>query len=438
MRAVAALPLLGLYLVEEALKFKSSPGDEASFLAYAHNIVNGHYADTTSPLASHYLWHGPGLPLVMAPLVAAHVPVAAIRLLGPLFLYVAVLVLIRAGDLVAPRYGALGLGYALGLYWPAWFTLGHIYVEPLAILLMVTVLYHLVRTLRFGSGRSAVWAGIAGGLLALCRVEFGWVAVAAAVISGLWWLRRRNHSVPRRVFFVSVIALVVCLPWLGYTYSLTGRYFYWGNSGGLSLYWMSSSQHGDLGDWHDYPDVFRDPNLARHRAFFSQLERTPPLDQDAALESAALRQIEDHPLGYLRNLAFNTARLFVGTPDSFNEFRPDRSSLLANVPLLVSTLVAVAILRLRRRSVTPEVWPVATLTALVVAIHVPVAAFTRFLLPAVPLALWLCAAAMMQMHKSRREECGVSASGPEAPERPRLQCASQARKIATPAQQVDR
>jgi hypothetical protein len=407
---VVTLPLFALYLAEEIAKFRSPPGDEASFLFYAHNIVGGHYAAAGSPVASHYLWHGPGLPLILAPLAALHAPVGLMRLLGPLFLYLAVVVLVRAGDLVAPPRIALGLGYALGLYWPAWFTLGHIYVEPLAVLLVTAFLYHLVKALRYGSTKSVVWAGGASGFLALCRVEFGWVILAGGAVSALWWLRRRGASGPRKLLAISGVALVVCVPWLAYTYSLTGRFLYWGNSGGLSLYWMSSSQRGDLGDWHDYPDVFRDSNLAPHRHFFLRLERARPPEQDAQLERAGLRQIAAHPLGYLRNLAYNVSRLFSDAPRSFTNAPANRSDLLANLPLLAATFVAIFILRRRRRFIGPEVWPVAIAAALAVAIHVPVAAFARFLLPVIPLALWLCAAAVLQLRTRQRERNSVPVS----------------------------
>ncbi len=53
----------------------------------------------------------------------------------------------------------------------------------------------------------------------------------------------------RKAFQVTLLAFLFTVPWLIYTYSLTGRVFYWSNSGGANLYWMSSSATGEWGDW---------------------------------------------------------------------------------------------------------------------------------------------------------------------------------------------
>ena len=55
----------------------------------------------------------------------------------------------------------------------------------------------------------------------------------------------------RTIALVYALALVWCLPYLAHTYSLTGRWFYWGSSGGMSLYWMSTPyRDGQTYDLH--------------------------------------------------------------------------------------------------------------------------------------------------------------------------------------------
>ena len=50
-------------------------------------------------------------------------------------------------------------------------------------------------------------------------------------------------------------------PYLFYTYHLTGKHFYWANSGGLGLYWMASPDPNDFGSWFSEEDVATMPQL---------------------------------------------------------------------------------------------------------------------------------------------------------------------------------
>ncbi len=65
------------------------------------------------------------------------------------------------------------------------------------------------------------------------------------------------------------MALIWCVPYLLMTYSLTGKPFYWGSSGGLSLYWMSTPYDTEMGDWFSKIDVKERPELFHHRDFLS-------------------------------------------------------------------------------------------------------------------------------------------------------------------------
>lgn len=70
------------------------------------------------------------------------------------------------------------------------------------------------------------------------------------------------------------LALLICSPYLVYTYALTGKIFYWGNSGGLSLYWMSSPHPQEFGDWHNPQTLSEIPELeTNHGALFREDER---------------------------------------------------------------------------------------------------------------------------------------------------------------------
>jgi hypothetical protein len=82
-----------------------------------------------------------------------------------------------------------------------------------------------------------------------------------------------------------------CVPYLLYTHSLTGRTFYWGTNGGMSLYWISTPYPSELGSWFSVTDVKEKPELAPHREFFAKLEQLSDVERDDALKKQAVYNI---------------------------------------------------------------------------------------------------------------------------------------------------
>jgi hypothetical protein len=107
---------------------------------------------------------------------------------------------------------------------------------------------------------------------------FGYVLLAALVIGAIAWLASRDDMHKRATLAVG-LALVFCLPYLGYTSALTGQPFCWATSGGIQLYWMSSPHEGEKGDWINYVLA------ARHDA----TDANPIVRNHGAVFAAALR-----------------------------------------------------------------------------------------------------------------------------------------------------
>ena len=139
------------------LFFPERPSDERNYVELAHNLLDGHFAGlgwrpatpygTTADPANPDLWFGPGLPAALTPLVALDLPIEVLRLTGALFLFGAVLVFYRLLRLYVGVGTSLLGAYALGLYFPFFVLLSTIHSEPLAILLLVSMLYLLSRYL---------------------------------------------------------------------------------------------------------------------------------------------------------------------------------------------------------------------------------------------------------------------------------------------------
>lgn len=378
--------LLGATLI--AAPGAAPVGDEPAFLHYARQVAHGVYASNSVSEPMAFLWHGPGLPALLAPLSALHLPLGLMRMVGPLLLFGAVLAFERLLMLwVSPKRALIGAA-ALGLYAPFWDLLPSLHKEPLALLLIIVAMLYTVRFMRSGTRREGAFAGLALGALVLTRLEFGTVLMVAAVATGAWAFARRSDVAPRRFGGVVLVALAICVPWLGYTYAKTDRPLYWGNAGGLSLFWMSTPAAGELGDWHAVHEVFADPDLASHRPFFRSIEKLPPLGRDLALQRVAARNIRDHPVKYAENVAANFSRLWLGLPRSFRG--PALVSLMYAVLalLMFGGLARLAVRCARgRQRITPEAVPFLLLAGGAIAVHLPFSAEPRMLAPVVPLML---------------------------------------------------
>jgi 4-amino-4-deoxy-L-arabinose transferase-like glycosyltransferase len=357
--------------------------DEGLYLAYAERLAHGGYAVRDATHVN-FLWYGPGLPLVVAPFAAVDAPMAIIRMIGPVALAASLLVFHRLLRLFVTPGWALGGMLALALYFPLWRLLPRLFTEPLAILLLITGVLCSVHYLR-GHGRGwLACAGLALGGLLLTRLEFGWVFMASIVVCAIWWLLTRGRMA-RRSLAIFVVALIPALPWLAYTHDLTDRFPYWGNSGGLSLYWMASPYSSDLGEPHPADEVFTNPRLERHRPLFRRLARLGPVAADDQLRHISRENIEEHPERYVRNLAANFGRIFFRVPFSFEQ---SPSKILAyGIPgvLLLAGLIGGLALRWRRGLRDADLVPAALIGAFGFGVHLVVAGYPRSIAVLVPL-----------------------------------------------------
>jgi len=395
--AVLALaPLVGLYVAVCALA-QPAPypvRDEFDLLAAAARLLDGRLVPEGRVLDPRaYLWHGPGLPAVLAPLVALGLPLPVLRFMEPVLLGGALLLFHRLLRVRLPPRAALAWTYALGLYVPFLAVVPQLHKEPLSVLLVVAGMLALTRALQGGPRRFVLGAGLALAALAMVRLEYGWVALALLAAALAYAVRRRGATAAR-LAAVAGVAVLGCVPWLAFTYEKTGRPLYWGSSSGLSLFWMSPTLPGETGQWHEPSDVARDPALAAYRPLFARLRAMDPVRSDAWLRRRALENVRARPAAYARNLLANVSRLVVSAP-----MRPTQPVSIAayglfNGALLGGTVWAAVRLWRRRRFLPPEAVPIALFAVVAIAVHVPPSASPRMLLPIAPALVWLIAQAV--------------------------------------------
>jgi hypothetical protein len=146
-----------------------------------------------------------------------------------------------------------------------------------------------------------------------------------------------------------LIACLVTLPYLVYTYHLTGRIFYWG-TGQENLYWMTTPYEDEYGDWkgelernpvalgnYNVPDA-GDTLKAHHQKDYDEVYQYKGLERDDAFKRIAINNIKTHPVKFAKNIGYNIGRIFFHYPFSY---ATQRTKILFVLPIngIILTLI---------------------------------------------------------------------------------------------------
>jgi 4-amino-4-deoxy-L-arabinose transferase-like glycosyltransferase len=301
-------------------------GDEPRYLGFAANLLHGFYSP---PAPDINLWNGPGYPMMLMPFVALHTSMVCISLLNAAFMYLAVVFLHKAlAFFVKPRF-ALLFGLLLGLNFTLWHHLTAIYTEAFTIFLMAAFVYTLVFNYQSRKKSCLVISGIIFGFLTLTKVIFGYVLLVCLLVCVLILAFKRVRKHAREAVLILIMAFVVTAPYLLYTYHITHKIFYWGNAGGMSLYWMSTPYDNEYGDWKEenlknstFPLQFRTAegdSLLRlnHIKDITEVKKYHDVARDSAYKALAVKNIEAKPKKFAWNYLYNCSRMLFDFPYSY-------------------------------------------------------------------------------------------------------------------------
>lgn len=131
----------------------------------------------------------------------------------------------------------------------------------------------------------------------------------------------------KKGLIITSLAFLVILPYMVYTYNLTGKLFYFGSAGNDTFYWMSTPHEYEYGSWNnskfeanaDGPEKQLGTELlkANHQKNFDRIAQLPPLEKDDAFLEMAIDNIKKHPVKYLKNCVSNVSRLFFSFPKNY-------------------------------------------------------------------------------------------------------------------------
>ncbi len=336
------LPFLVLYIgIIIVFREKTMWGDEIRYDTFAHNILHGYYSPAP-PFVN--LINGPGYPLLIAPFFAVGLPYLAIVLLNALFYYLSVVFLFKALQKIAPFRYALVFSLFWACYYNSFQDIYRMLTEPFTCFLVSLLLFCTINVFDKKISKSKrkyfFLSGILIGYLVLTKVAFGYVLLFMLAGFGVLSVFNKHSQNYRRGFFILLIGFGITIPYLLYTYYLTGKMFYWSNAGGDSLYWMTTPYENEYGDWHGYPDStgydmkdnhsIYDSLGAHHREDMKYIYSFKGIDRDDAFKRIAIRNIKSHPVKYIRNCISNLGRVLFNYPYSY-KYQDDKN--LIRLPL---------------------------------------------------------------------------------------------------------
>ena len=314
------IPFLILYIGIVILFSKSEfQGDETRYISFANNLLNGFYSP---PPPNINLWNGPGYPIVLIPYLFLKLPLIAIKLSNAFFLYFSLILFNKSLSLYVKKNIAFSFSIILGSYIPFFAYLHLILTEIFTIFLITLLTYFLCLTLSIQGARSFriyityFITSFILSYLAMTKIVFGYVILTCIILFSLIYIIFKSIEL-KKLIIIFLLALVFCFPYLTYTYHLTGKFFYWGNSGGYSLYWMSNPNENEFGDWHP-PNLHNHPVLIKnHKEFFEEISELTSIKKDEALKKKAIQNIINHPKKYFMNWLANIGRMLFSYPYSY-------------------------------------------------------------------------------------------------------------------------
>jgi len=321
-------PFLLLFILFVANNF-SNPltEDELKYLQFAKNLIDGFYSP---PAPKIDLWWGPGYPIVLMPFVGFNLPTFSILVLNAVFQYLSVVFLFKSIIKFANFKLAIGISLFWGLCYSAYDFMAFIYSESLTTFLITLLVYLTLVAFNSNSKKLVLLSGIVLGYIILTKIIFAYVVTFLLLGCLVFIMIVRNNQNIKNSLITLTVALLITTPYLFYTYNLTGRIFYWGNSGGMSLYWMSTPYENEYGDWNredfekqgKYDTIISELLKNNHQKNIREITKYEGVEKDDAYKRIAIKNIKEHPVKFIKNIIANFSRLMFGFPLTYNFQRP--------------------------------------------------------------------------------------------------------------------
>jgi hypothetical protein len=282
-------------------------GDEGAYLNFADNLRHGFY--TTSDTCN--LWYGPGYPIFIfsIKLISNTISFEILRIVNVIFLLVSFCFNTFSFRIITQNKISLGDAGFLSFIILPWsidaidFT--RIHTESFVYLQISLIVFFFAKFLNTKNPKLLVPLYFIFGYLAITKVVFIYVGLLLFLLIGLVAFSKKIRLNRYILFF-----FIPVLPWLAYTYSITGKVLYPGTSGGMQLYYMTSLNPNGEGDWMSLGEGIKkskEDSLVLKKVVVDGMNQ---LELDAYIKQIAVKNIKKEPFLYVKRLFLNAGRLF--------------------------------------------------------------------------------------------------------------------------------
>lgn len=321
------IPFLFIYITIAIIFFNViTIGDEERYISYSKNLLNGFYSPPPPNLV---LTNAPGYPLILMPIFGLNLPSIVIALLNALFYYLSIILIYKGLQRIANFRISLLLSFFWASYINNYEFIPTVMTEIFTIFLMSLLVYCLIRTFDSNTVKPdrkfLVLSGLTFGYIILTKFIFGYVLILMFLATSILCIINKKSINYRKGILILTISFAVNVPYLIYTYNLTGKLFYWGSAGGDAIYWMSTPFEGEYGDWKSFVGSDWNKNnsfVINHQPDKDKLSINNQVKNDEILIQIAIKNIKSHPLKYLQNIGCNIGRLLFNYPFSYKNQSP--------------------------------------------------------------------------------------------------------------------
>jgi len=394
---IRLLPLLFIYVAVVLLYSpRELAGDEYRYLRYANNLANGFYTDRENP----ELENGPIYPLLLSPLVYFDAPLISLRLVNSLLLFFGVIYYYNILRLYLKKKPAILFTYLVALYPLTLQLVPRLYSESLTFFLVSAACFHFCYSFKKPSRLWLQFALVSFylALLILTKVLFAYVTVVCCLLLLVKFLFFKSPEKSLRTAALCIAAITLCIPYLSYTYYLTGKVFSWGTGGGAILYWKTSPFPEEFGNWHKLDTLAssidvrcQNPEAIKyHLAINEAIQPLSYVERDEWLRERAVENLKNYPDRYVINTAASLGRLFFSYPYSYSAQKLSTYYyILPNMFLFVISVFSAIAGLLRYRLIPWEMRALFGLSAIYIGGICLLNGIPRHLLPVFPIIILL-------------------------------------------------
>jgi len=327
--------------------------DGIRYVEHSRSLLEGFYSPHVKDIN---LVNGPGYPIILMFFLGLRLPLVCIGIFNAFLFYFSIILIHKILQKLVPIRLATLASIFLACYINAYREIPWIQCETLALFLMSLIIFFTVKAFNtksyYGTKKYIFLSGFFIGYLVLTKALFGYVLLFMLAGGLFMWICDRksvNHS---KGVVILLIALAINIPYLVYTFHVTGKMFYWSSAGGDSFYWMTTPHKGEYGDWIDYKMLLKDSTLytryspdneesliLNHKEDFREILKLKGVAQDDLFKKIAINNIKLHPYKYILNCICNAGRIFFNFPYTHTLQKPQQ---LLRLPF--SGIIAVFIL----------------------------------------------------------------------------------------------